>query len=60
MEDDVSYFRRRASEERVAALHSLHRDVRLAHLEMAARYEDLIEALSKHEEVLGLTVLNDQ
>lgn len=60
MENDVSYFSRRASEERAAALQSLDMKARRSHLEMAERYDDLIEALITNEDDLGLKALNDQ
>ena len=41
MESNDSYFRRRATEEKAAALKSLHTEARQRHLEMAKRYEDL-------------------
>jgi hypothetical protein len=41
MEKDANYFRRRAAEERVAAMKAAHSAARRAHLEMAERYDDL-------------------
>lgn len=58
MESDVSYFRRRASEERTAALQALHPAARQRHLEMAERYEDLVRAIAAREEHLRLRVVN--
>jgi len=54
MEGDTSYFRRRASEERTAALKSQHAKVREAHLQMAERYEDLVRAIAARDHHLGL------
>jgi hypothetical protein len=54
MESDFSYFKRRASEERAAALSASDPDAQMAHLEMAARYEDLVHGIGKHDEFLGL------
>lgn len=45
MESDSAYFRRRASEERVAAMKAAHPEARQAHLEMADRYDQLAEAI---------------
>ena len=56
MESDLSYFRRRASEERTAALHAKHATARAAHLQMAERYEDLVRAISAQEQRLALPV----
>lgn len=42
MDDQISYFRRRASEERTAAMHARSRPARLAHTAMAERYEDRV------------------
>ena len=41
MECNDSYFRRRATEEKAAALKALHTEARQRHLEMAKRYADL-------------------
>lgn len=46
MQSDLSYYRRRASEERTAALQSRHLGVRRAHVEMAKRYEERVRRLS--------------
>lgn len=54
MESDVSYFSRRASEERAAALQTPQAQVRQCHMEMAGRYEDLIAAIRARDEFLGL------
>ena len=52
MESDTIYFRRRASEERTAALNTRHLRARQAHLEMASRYEDLVRAIVARERQL--------
>jgi hypothetical protein len=49
MESDVVYFGRRAGEERRAAMKAAHSGVRQAHLEMARRYDDLVEAIAAHD-----------
>ena len=41
MENNRSYFLRRAEQERLAASHSADSNARQAHLAMAQRYEDL-------------------
>ena len=42
---DLSYFRRRASEERTAALNSRDPRVRRVHVEMAERYEGRVREM---------------
>lgn len=54
MESDLVYLRRRASEERTAALGARDPDVRQAHVQMAERYEDLVRGISARERFLGL------
>jgi hypothetical protein len=44
MSDDISYFRRRASEERTAALNARHPNVRRVHVAAAELYEELVRA----------------
>src|SRR5436190_1299704 len=55
MESDVLYFGRRASEERRAALRAAHPSVRQAHLDMAQRYDELVNAMTERNEMLGLS-----
>lgn len=57
MESDLAYFRRRASEERTAALEARHADARLAHLQIAERYEDLVRAIAAREQKPDLSVI---
>lgn len=45
MEGDASYFSRRASEERAAAMRAAHTAARQAHLDMARRYEEFATAI---------------
>lgn len=59
MESDVSYFRRRAYEERTVASRAFHPQARASHLQMAERYDDLVRAIILREQHLGLSVLND-
>ena len=54
MESDAAYFRRRASEERARALGFKAGPARKAHLEMAQRYDDLVEAMTARDYRLGL------
>lgn len=54
MEGDTVYFRRRASEERTAAMYTRHPGARKAHVDMAERYEDLVRAIAARERLLGL------
>lgn len=54
MENDTEYFRRRASEERTAALQARDTRARKAHLEMAERFEDLVRGIVGHSQFLGL------
>lgn len=46
MESDVTYFRRRALQERLAALKADNANARRAHSELAARYDDLARAIA--------------
>ena len=52
MSNDLSYFRKRASEERTAALNARDPRVRKAHTEMAERYEDRVRGMAAHHEML--------
>lgn len=47
---DLSYYRRRASEERTAALQSRDPRVRKAHSELAERYEERVRGMATHHE----------
>jgi hypothetical protein len=58
MESDLAYFRRRGSEERTAALAARNADARLAHLQMAERYEDLVRAIAAREQKPALSVIS--
>lgn len=50
--NDLSYFRRRASEERTAALNSRDLRVRRVHIELAERYEERVRGMAAHHEQL--------
>lgn len=52
MGNDLSYFQRRASQERAAALRAAHPHARQAHLAMAQEYEDLIRRLAANQRKL--------
>jgi hypothetical protein len=54
VESDTEYFRRRASDERTAALQARDARARDAHLEMADRYEDLVRGIASHDQAAGL------
>jgi hypothetical protein len=47
---DLSYYRRRASEERTAALNSRDPRVRRVHVELAEHYEDRVRDMAAHHE----------
>lgn len=49
---DLSYYRRRASEERTAALNTRDARVRKVHTEMAERYEERVRGMAAHHEQL--------
>jgi hypothetical protein len=49
MEANLNYYRRRASEERTAALQSRHPRVRRVHLEMAQEYEERVRGIAAGE-----------
>ena len=57
MESDIAYFRRRASDERSAALQARDPRAREAHVQMAERYEDLVRGMARYDEHLGLTLV---
>jgi len=50
MESDAAFFTRRAREERFAATKAEHPQARKAHLQMAARYNDLARAIEGNPE----------
>jgi predicted nuclease with TOPRIM domain len=50
--NDLSYFRKRASEERTAALNARDARVRKVHVEMAERYEERVRGMAAHHERL--------
>lgn len=49
MASDISYYRRRASEERTAALHTRHPGARAAHVDMAIRYEGIVRDIAARD-----------
>jgi two-component sensor histidine kinase len=57
MQSDLSYFRRRASEERTAALQARHPKARQAHLDMAERYENRVRDMTAHHEQLYVPLI---
>jgi len=54
MEGDRAYFRRRASDERAAALKAAHQKAREAHIQLAGRYDDLANAIEGRAQYLAL------
>jgi hypothetical protein len=54
---DLSYYRRRASEERTAALNARDPRVRRAHTEMAERYEERVRDMAVHHEQLFVAMV---
>lgn len=54
MDGDATYFARRAAQEREAAMKTTHPTARLAHLELAGRYDDLAHSITAREKHLGL------
>jgi hypothetical protein len=46
MEDDLTYYTRRAFEERRAALDAGHPGARQAHRDLAERYEDFVRSIA--------------
>ena len=50
--NDLSYFRRRASEERTAALNARDPRVCKVHRELADRYEERVRGMAAHHEML--------
>ncbi len=57
-ESDASYFRHRADQERSAAEKATNDEARLAHLEMAERYDELATSIDNQEPGLTLKVVN--
>jgi hypothetical protein len=49
MKADFNYFRRRAQEEREAAMKASHPLARRAHRDMADRYAELSDAIAAHQ-----------
>ena len=60
MEGDTAYFRRRASDERSAAMKAPHQRAREAHLELAGRYDDLANAIEGRARYLGIAQKDEQ
>lgn len=54
MEGDFNFFARRALQEREAGMRAADLRARRAHLDLAARYDDLVAAMLEHERRLGL------
>jgi hypothetical protein len=54
MDGDVAYLLRRASEERAAAMRARHPNARQSHLELAARYQEMADAIIAREQFFGI------
>ena len=54
MENDLGYFRRRAAQERAAALWAAHPRAQQAHLVLAHEYDNLIGRLAANERELEI------
>jgi hypothetical protein len=54
MDGDVGYLLRRASEERAAAMRARHPNARQSHLELAARYQEMADAIIAREQFLAI------
>jgi len=52
MNGDAEYFRRRAIEEKTAAMKGAHPNAREAHLRMASQYEDFANGLAFNDGAL--------
>ncbi len=52
MTNDLSYYRRRASEERTAALNARDPRVRRVHVQLAESYEERVRGMAAHHEQL--------
>ena len=59
MAGDVAYLIRRASEEREAAMRAAHPKARQSHLQLAARYQEMADAITARERSLGLNGNDD-
>jgi hypothetical protein len=55
MNGDVSYLIRRASEERAAAMRALHPNARQSHRELAARYQEMADAIVARQQFFGIS-----
>ena len=51
---DIEYFRRRASEERVAAMKAAHPKVREAHVELARLYDEKLAVIAAGQQEVPL------
>jgi hypothetical protein len=54
MNGDVAYLIRRASEERAAAMRARHPNARRSHRELAARYQEMADAIIARAQFFGL------
>jgi hypothetical protein len=54
MNGDVAYLMRRASEERAAAMRARHPNARQSHRELAARYQEMADAIIARTQFFGI------
>jgi hypothetical protein len=54
MDGDVAYLIRRASEERAAAMRAGHPNARQSHLQLAARYQEMADAIISREQLFAI------
>jgi hypothetical protein len=54
MQSDVAYLMRRASEERTAAMRAPHPNARQSHRELAARYQEMADAIIARQQIFEL------
>jgi len=59
MDGDVAYLLRRASEERAAAMRAWHPNARQSHLELAARYQEMADAIIARAQSFGISNEDD-
>jgi hypothetical protein len=53
MKSDQVYFAERAKQERAAAMRAVSLSAREAHLELASRYDDLVNGMLAHDRQVG-------
>jgi hypothetical protein len=56
MEEDVTYFSRRAREEREAAMKTPNSLARDAHCQLAERYDEMVQAIKSHATAAEMSI----